>query len=305
MPAPLEHFPKRVGDIYPGIAPAKFERIHDGKVVFGTSYPPQCLPSVPNLTIPAVTGGGTGLGLSAAKAFSQAGAKVFLSARRAATLEIAKTEIESMGGEADSAVADVTDSKSVVAAVVAAIQRFGKIGIVIANAGKDCPMGKSGEFDPEDWYSTVDTSLKGCYFTTHATLPHIIKSQGYIILISSSLAQTRALSPYNIVKHAIDRLAEWIDLECKTEGVKSFAVHPGAVPTELSSRFQHWLPSGHELFVDTPELSPWSYVRLTSGSENRLSGRFVDVEWDLDELAKMKTKIVEQDALKNRLALPT
>ncbi|KAG8991649.1 hypothetical protein FRB94_000920 [Tulasnella sp. JGI-2019a] len=288
MPAPSEVLPTRVNDIYPGIAPKRFERIHDGKVVF-------------------VTGGGTGLGLSAAKAFSQAGAKVFLSARRAATLEIAKTEIESMGGEVDFAVADVTDSKSIVAAVAAAIERFGKIDIVIANAGKDCPMGKKlGEFDAEDWYSTVDTGLKGSYFTAHATLPHLIESKGYIILLSSFLAQSRTpgLSPYNISKHAINRLTEWIDLEYKGQGVKSFAVHPGAVLTDLSSGFKHWLPNGDEVFVDTPELSAWTYVRLTSGSENWLSGRFVDATWDLDELAKMKMKIVEQDALKNRLALP-
>lgn len=62
---------------------------------------------------------------------------------------------------------------------------------------------------------------------------------------------------------------------------------------------------GMNLFDQTPELSAWTEVRLTSGSEDWLSGRFINVTWDLDELATKKEKIVEDDALKNRLALPT
>ncbi|KAG9038041.1 hypothetical protein FRB95_002969 [Tulasnella sp. JGI-2019a] len=196
MPAPSESFPILVKDIYPGIAPERFGRIHEGKVVF-------------------ITGGGTGLGLAAAKAFARTGAKIFISARRVATLENAKAEIEFIGGEADFAVVDVTDSKSVAAGVAAAIKRFGKIDIVIANAGKESEMGKKlGEVDANDWYSTVDVSLKGSYFTAHATLPHLIESKGYIILLSSSLAQSRlpGNSAYNIAKHSLNRLVEWIDI---------------------------------------------------------------------------------------------
>ncbi|KAG8863582.1 hypothetical protein FRB96_008322 [Tulasnella sp. 330] len=256
---------------------------------------------------PRVTGGGTGLGLAAAKAFAQTGAKIFISSRRAATLETAKAEIESIGGEVDFTTVDVTDSKSVEAGVAAAIKRFGKIDIVIANAGKDGETGKKlAEFNPEDWWSTVEASLKGSYFTVHATLPHLVASKGYIVLLSSSLAQMRVPgnSPYNIAKHSIIRLAEWIDTEYRDQGVKSFAVHPGAVLTELSTPFANWLPNGKQVFKQTPDLSAWSYVRLTSGSEDWLSGRFFNVTTDLDEVAKLKAKIIEQDAFKNRLALP-
>lgn len=57
-------------------------------------------------------------------------------------------------------------------------------------------------------------------------------------------------------------------------------------------------------FDQTAELSAWTEVRLTSGSEDWLSGRYIDSTWGLDELAKHKEKILEQDALKNRLAMP-
>ncbi|KAG9038042.1 hypothetical protein FRB95_002970 [Tulasnella sp. JGI-2019a] len=105
------------------------------------------------------------------------------------------------------------------------------------------------------------------------------------------------------MRHSIRCLCFW--LEYRGQGVKSFAVHPGAVLTDLSSGLANWLPNGKtEVFTQSSELSAWTYVRLTSESEDWLSGRFVDVTADLDELAKLKTKIVEQDALKNRLALP-
>lgn len=95
------------------------------------------------------------MGLAAAKAFAQTGAKIFLSSRRAATLEKAKAEIESLGGEVGFATVDVTDSKSVEAGVAAAVKRFGKIDIVIANAGKDGEPGKSGSLLSFGTFSAV------------------------------------------------------------------------------------------------------------------------------------------------------
>ncbi|KAG9035176.1 hypothetical protein FRB95_011910 [Tulasnella sp. JGI-2019a] len=285
MPAPAEALPSTVNDLYPGISPERFGRVHERKVVVSLYHP------------------------WLSKAFAQAGAKIFLSARRAATLEKAKAEIKSLfGGEVDFATLDVTNSESVAAGVAAAVKRFGRIDVVIANAGKESEMGKKwGDFDPEEWWSTIEASLKGSYLTAHATLRHLIASKGYIILLSSTLAQDRVPggSPYSIAKHSINRLAEWIDIEYCTQGVKSFSVHPGAVLTNLSTPFAQSLPDGgKEVFTQTSALSAWTYVRLTCGTEDWLSGRFLDVTVDLDELAKLKTKIVEQDALKNRLSLP-
>lgn len=83
------------------------------------------------------------MGFHAAKAFSQCGAKVFLTGRRLAPLEAAKAEIEASSGEADFAQMDVADAKSVQEGVDAAVKRFGKLDIVIANAGRDYEMGNS------------------------------------------------------------------------------------------------------------------------------------------------------------------
>lgn len=70
---------------------------------------------------------------------------------------------------------------------------------------------------------------------------------------------------------------------------------------EIVEKNPHYLK---HYFPDTAELSGWTYVRLTSGSEDWLSGRYVESTASLDELKKLKEKIIDQDALKNRLALP-
>lgn len=70
------------------------------------------------------------------------------------------------------------------------------------------------EFDVDDWWSVVESSLKGSFLTAHAALPHLVASKGYLILVSSIGAQLRVSggSAYNIGKHSLNRLAEWIDI---------------------------------------------------------------------------------------------
>ncbi|KIO16546.1 hypothetical protein M407DRAFT_33810, partial [Tulasnella calospora MUT 4182] len=140
------------------------------------------------------------------------------------------------------------------------------------------------------------------------TIPELRKTQGYIILLSSSLAQIRLPggSSYNLAKLATIRLAEWLHAENTKSGVKAIAMHPGAVATAFGSYVVDKNPGMglKDFFTDDPKLNAWTQVRLTSGSEDWLSGRFFDSTWGLDEVAKQKEAILEEDALKIRLALP-
>lgn len=76
----------------------------------------------------------------------------------------------------------------------------------------------------EDWWSTVETSLKGSFLTAHATIPHLVKTKGYIVLLASALGQMRIPggSSYNIAKSSLNRLAEWIAI-----GKNLHALAPG------------------------------------------------------------------------------
>lgn len=174
MPSPSEEFDILVKDIYPGIAPEKCAhptnvhvhlltspRAHVSIAIDQGSLAPTTIRSSsvrislffrvrPDILLKGltkheclVTGAGTGLGLCAAKAFSRCGAKVYLTGRRPEPLEAAKAEIVASGGEADFTQMDVTDPKSVSAGVRAAVERFGKIDIVIANASRIPHPGQS------------------------------------------------------------------------------------------------------------------------------------------------------------------
>ncbi|KAG8953236.1 hypothetical protein FRC04_002646 [Tulasnella sp. 424] len=282
-----EKYPSLVSDVYPGIDPFRFKGIHKGKVVF-------------------ITGGTTGIGLGAAKAFAESGASVFIAARRLPQLQAAKAEIEKLGAKVGIASVDVASYDSVKAGVSAAVELFGRIDIVIANAGIYGETHKKlGDYDPEDWVSCMDTNLQGTFFTLHATLPELVKTgNGYFIALSSGLAQNRVPgeSAYSITKHAINRVIEWVDLEYKKDGIKAFSIAPGAVLTDATKKLDEGKFKG--IFTQSPRLFAWTAVRLTSGSEDWLAGRFFDATWDLDEIAKLKSGIVDQDVLKNRLALP-
>ncbi|KAG8913585.1 hypothetical protein FRC00_002075 [Tulasnella sp. 408] len=115
------------------------------------------------------------------------------------------------------------------------------------------------------------------------------------------------------VKAAVAKAVETfgkIDIVVSNEntkhGVKAIAMHPGAVATAFSAYIIDQNPGLglKEFFTDDPKLNAWTQVRLTSGSEDWLSGRFFDSTWGLDEVAKQKEAILEEDALKIRLALP-
>ncbi|KAG8953235.1 hypothetical protein FRC04_002645 [Tulasnella sp. 424] len=290
MAAPrAEKYPSLVSDVYPGIEPSKFKGVHKGKVVF-------------------ITGGAVGLGFEASKAFAASGANVFIAARRLPQLQAAKAEIEKLGAKVGIASVDVASYESVKAGVAAAVELFGRIDIVIANAGRYPETQKKlGDYDPKDWASLMDLNLQGTYFTLHATLPELVKAgNGYFIALSSTLAQARipGESAYNITKHAVNRLIEWVDIEYKKDGVKAFSIHPGAIMTDGTKQLSESTFKDVEIFTDSPRLFAWTAVRLTSGSEDWLSGRFFDSTWNLDEITKSKSEIVDQDVLKNRLALP-
>lgn len=289
MPAPSEAYEVSVTDVYPAIAPENFKGSHTGKVVF-------------------ITGGGTGLGFASAQAFVQAGAKVFIAGRRVAPLEAAKVKLEALGGEVGFCAVDVVDEASVKEGVAAAIRQFGRIDIVIANAGSTSSAGTTiKDTNASEWWQSIEVNLRGAFITAHATLPELVKTgNGYIFFLSSSLAQARKSgdSAYNISKHALNRLAEWVDLENSKDGVKSIAIHPGAVPTDLSLEYRTSHNISAHVFSHNAALSAWTEVKLSSGSEDWLSGRFFDVTWDITKINELKEKIIEQDALKNRLALP-
>ncbi|KZV63871.1 NAD-P-binding protein [Peniophora sp. CONT] len=272
--------------VYPGIDPTQHftNKTYAGKVVL-------------------VTGGSRGIGASAATHYARAGASVAVVARSADTLEEVRAAIvkETPGAQVLTFAVDVKDSAAAERAVEETVKHFGKLDVLVANAGAFLPFEKRiGERDdPLNWWHGFEVNIFGVYNFVRPALKHLEKSEGYVVVVSTVTAQLRipTASDYGVSKHALGRLVEYIALEYPT--TKAFAVHPGAVNT-VSAR-----GSGLDMawFTDPTELSSGTFLALTSGKYDWLSGRFYDSTWDIDEVAKLKEKILEKDALVSKLVV--
>ncbi|KZT53671.1 NAD(P)-binding protein [Calocera cornea HHB12733] len=276
-------------DIYPGIHPKKYKDTAAGKIVF-------------------ITGASRGIGAATAIAFAESGASLFLVARKLDTLNAVKTSIleASPGTAIGLHPADVVASEQVEAAVQACIAQFGRIDITIANAGASEKFGRGlVDIDPSEWWRIWEVNVRGTFNTAHYVIPYLAKTAGYLLITTSRAAQKRreGTSAYASSKHAINRIAEFIALEHDSDGIKVFALHPGSVKTDMA--INDGGPMIAHLLIDDVKLPAWTMVRLASGSEDYLSGRYVSAYWDLDEVAvQFKEGIMRDDALKNRLSLP-
>jgi len=255
-----------------------------------------------------ITGASRGIGEATAIAFAKSGATVFLASRKKETLDTVKADILQTVTDAKvgTHVTDVVDHESVKAAVDACVKEFGKIDVVISNSGTMEDFTQTiAQRDPAVWWQTWEVNVKGSFNVAHYTLPELAKTKGYFIFVSSMGAQGRrpGASAYQTGKHAINRIAEFAALETADDGVKVFSIHPGGVMTELSKAAAKELA---QVLIDDVQVPAWAMVRLVQGKEDYLSGRFFSVTWDLDEIHdKWKDAIIKEDALKNRLALPS
>ena len=260
-----------------------------------------------------LSGASRGIGQATAIAFAQAGAKaIYITARSEEALEKTKTKVTEANPETKCAyrVSDVTDAESVKAAIEDCVTTFGGIDVADANAGYLDKWRKIGESDISSWWRSWEVNLKGTYYVVRYAIPHLIESAqkhaakgstgGYMILISSIGAQLLmpGASDYQTSKHAINRLCEFINLDHRDDGIKTFAIHPGGVPTTLAKNMPEEI---HSYLVDEPELAAGFIVWLCSGKADWATGRYLSSNWDVTELVQMKEQIIEDDLLVNRL----
>ncbi|SFG83385.1 NADP-dependent 3-hydroxy acid dehydrogenase YdfG [Palleronia marisminoris] len=181
-----------------------------------------------------VTGASRGIGAAAARAFADAGAIVGLIAR-------SKDEIATLAGElgADRALAitcDITRFWEVSAAVDAMIQSFGRLDVLVNNAGVIEPISPLDETDPEAWGQLIDINLKGAFHGIRAAAP-VMKRQGAgtIITISSGAASRpiEGWSAYCASKAGAKMLTEAADLELRGQGLRVMGLSPGTVATDM------------------------------------------------------------------------
>ena len=181
-----------------------------------------------------VTGASRGIGAAAVRAFAQAGAKVVLLAR-------SRGDIAEIAGELgpDQALAvpcDVSRFWEVQQAVDAAVDAFGRLDVVVNNAGVIQPIAGVADADPAAWAQTIDINVKGVFHGLRAAVPVMVtQGAGTVITISSGAASNalEGWSAYCASKAAAKMLTEAADLELRDKGLRIMGLSPGTVATEM------------------------------------------------------------------------
>ena len=182
-----------------------------------------------------ITGASSGLGAATARHLSAQGAIVALGARRADRIEALAEELIRNGGKAIALVTDVTRHEDVKALVDAAVQAFGRIDVMINNAGL-MPHSPLERLKIEDWNQTIDVNIKGVLYGIAAALPYMKQQKsGHIINVSSVAG--RSVRPgsavYAATKSAVLMISEGLRQEVKPYDIRTTVVSPGAIDTEL------------------------------------------------------------------------
>jgi NADP-dependent 3-hydroxy acid dehydrogenase YdfG len=182
-----------------------------------------------------ITGASSGLGEATARLLSAQGAVLVLGARRVDRLRSLADELTGRGGKALAVCTDVTDCDQVKRLVDAAVQAYGRIDVMINNAGL-MPLSPLERLKIEDWDRTIDVNIKGVLYGIAAALPHMMQQKaGHIINVSSVAGHK--VRPGNAVyaatKHAVRALSEGLRQEVKPYNIRTTVISPGAVATEL------------------------------------------------------------------------
>lgn len=180
-----------------------------------------------------VTGAGSGIGAGTAKRFLNEGAQVVLLSRH--EIELKET---AKGFDKDQYLiqkTDVSDEKQVRKMVDATIDKFGKIDVLINNAGI-AVMGKIIDISAQAWRTQMATNIDGVFFCAKAAMPHLIESQGCIVMTSSvsGLGGDDGMAAYNATKGAISNLTRALAIDHGPDGVRVNAVCPSFTITDLT-----------------------------------------------------------------------
>lgn len=181
-----------------------------------------------------ITGASSGIGEALAREMASQGAKIALAARRTDRLTQAAASIEKSGGQALALECDVTRDGDPEKAVQAVVSRFGRLDIVVANAG----FGVTGlieRLSMDDFRRQFETNVFGVLRTVYASLEELKRTRGVLVLIGSvnSYLSTSGSAPYSMSKFAVKALADALFYELGRFGVTVTLVNPGFVESEI------------------------------------------------------------------------
>ena len=193
-----------------------------------------------------VTGGNRGIGLGMAKALGESGADLVIWGSNAERNSKAEDELAKLGGRVLAQVVDVADEAAVVAAMVKAVEKMGRIDTVIANAGIGGGARSFSEMTIETWRRVLSVNLDGVFFTCREACKHMVEransgDPGGSIAVTASLAAIEGAArneAYAATKGGVISMMKSIAVEHARYGVRANSILPGWIATDLTAGAQ-------------------------------------------------------------------
>ena len=186
--------------------------------------------------IVVITGASSGLGESTARHLAKLGATVVLGARRKNRLDAIVNDIQAAGGKALPVTVDVTNRAQVAGLVAKAIDTYGRIDVLVNNAGI-MPIAPLALLKVEEWDRMIDLNIKGVLYGVAAALPHMQKQKSGHFINIASVFGIKVFAPggtvYCATKAAVRTLTEGLRMETHADKIRCTIISPGAVDSEL------------------------------------------------------------------------
>lgn len=211
-----------------------------------------------------ITGASSGLGEATARHLAERGATVVIGARRIDRIESLAAELTANGGKVVAVKTDVTDRDQVRNLVDIAVERFGRIDVMLNNAGL-MPLAPLERLKIDEWDRMIDVNIKGVLYGIAAALPHMkTQKSGHIINVSSVYGHVvdPGATVYCATKHAVRALSEGLRKEVKPYNIRTTIISPGAISTELLEHTSEKdIQAGTRDFVSKIATGPGTFAR--------------------------------------------
>jgi NAD(P)-dependent dehydrogenase (short-subunit alcohol dehydrogenase family) len=258
-----------------------------------------------------ITGAGRGIGEAVAHAFARSGASLVLTARTEQEVVHVARETGKLGVMTMALPGDVSKREGVRTIVATALDRFGRIDVLVNAAGIYGPIGPFVENDLDHWTAAIETNLLGTVFAIHAVLPQMLaRRKGVIINFSGggAVQPFPRFSAYATSKAAIARLTETLSEEVKESGIRINAIAPGSVNTRLLEQvLEAGENAGSSFYAKAlkqkatggtpPARAAELAVFLACSTGEGINGRLISAVWDDWKSLPKRTSELDRSAL--------
>ena len=217
-----------------------------------------------------ITGASQGLGRALALAFAREGARVVVNARSEESVRPVAGEVEDAGAEVLAVAADVSKGADVERLVGESVERFGKIDVLVNNAGLLGPRVAIEDYPEEEWRRIIDANLTGPFLVSRAAIPYLSDGASIINVVSGVSVEGRAeWGAYSVSKFGMEGLNQILAAELAERGVRVNAVDPGGMRTDMRAAAY---PEEDPQTRITPEENTAVFLYLASDESKGVTG---------------------------------